>query len=132
MYGSMIDNLKNLGVQAGIVAIVGGIIAYLLAMLTAPIMGFDAMFGPLIGGIIAITILLYVAKETALDAMTFFNIIVLLLFVSIIGTFIVAAVPTVAPFILTLAGSMSISTWAWSLVYVGIALLTYDKIMDAV
>lgn len=123
----MLEKFKELGILAVIVAVLGGIIAYLLGMLTSPIVGFDAMFGPLIGGIIAIIILLYVAKETALDAMTFFNIIVLLLFVSVVGTFIVAALPMAAPFILTLTASMTISMWAWSLVYVGLALIIYDK-----
>ena len=125
----MLDKFKELGILAVIVAVVGGIIAYILGMLTAPIIGFDAMFGPLLGGIIAIVILLYVAKETNLDVMTFFNVILLLIFVSIVGTFIVAALPVAAPFILTLTADMTISMWAWSLAYVGLAIIIKEKVM---
>lgn len=124
----ILGDFKELGMMAIITAVLGGIIAYLLGLLMGPIVGMDALFGPLIGGIIAAVLLLYVFAKTDLDVKSFGYIVLLLLLVSIVGTFIVGLLPAAAPYILTLSGTLTWGGVAWSLVYVGLAMAIYDMI----
>lgn len=124
----MLDNLKDLGIMAILVAVIGGLVAYALGFVLNPINGIDPIFGPLIGGIILVILMLYIAMKTNVDKMTFFGVVILLLMVSIVGTFVVGIFPLSAPYILTLTGTLNWTAISWSLVYVGIAMAVYDKV----
>lgn len=126
----MEDKLKEIGIQALIAAGLGGVLAYLLSFVLGPILALDTLFGPLIGGIIAIVVLVYVATKTELDTTSFWNVIVLLLAVAVVGTFVVGIIPAAAPYILTLADPFtSLLALGWTLIYVGAALAIYDKLV---
>lgn len=124
----MIDDIKDLAIKATMVAVLGGIISYLLGMVLGPISAINIV-GPLIGGVLAIVLLFYIAIKTNLDKMSIFNIVVLLLFVSVIGTLIVSIAPIATGYILTLTQTLTWANIAWSFVYVGLAMMIYDKFM---
>ena len=123
----MLDKLKDLFVLAILVAIIGGIAAFVLGavlgMVTSAV-GFETI----IGAIVALLLLMYVAEKTDFDKYNIFSVIVLLLVVALIGDIVLQFSPVAASWLLTTAGPLTVTGFAWVFVYIGIAFITKDAI----
>jgi hypothetical protein len=124
----MIDWLKKLAIQAVIVAVLGGIIAYIMGMILPIVSGINIV-GGMIAGIVAIVLYAYIAGFSDVDTAEFGYLVPLLAFVSIIGTFVVGIMPGATGYILTLSSSLTWVNTLWTLIYAGAALAITDKIM---
>jgi len=115
-------------VLATLVAIIGGFMSVILGYVFGAVytvVGFQTI----LGGIFALILLIIVAAETDLDGMAFFDIVILLIAVGLVGSIIVTIVPLAAPYILNVSITQNwVTGIAWSLVYIGLALLVKDKL----
>jgi len=115
-------------VLATLVAIIGGFMSVILGYVFGAVytvVGFQTI----LGGIFALILLIIVAAETDLDGMAFFDIVILLIAVGLVGSIIVTIVPLAAPYILNVSITQNwVTGIAWSLVYIGLALLVKEQI----
>lgn len=118
----MIDKLKELSILSLFVAVVGGVLASVLAMVLGTVTGMTG-FPTIIGGIVAVVLLMVVAAKTGVDKMGFFALAMLLVMVSVVGTIIVTVLPAASDWILTASAPLTWNSLAWSLVYVGVGML---------
>ena len=123
----MMDKLKDLFVLAILVAVIGGVAAFILGavlgMVTSAI-GFETI----IAAIAALILLMYVAEKTDFDKYNIFSVIVLLLVVALIGNIVLMVSPAAASWLLTTTGPLTVTGLAWTFVYIGIAFITKDAI----
>lgn len=116
----MIDEISSLIKQGALVAVIGGILAYLLSFIIGPIQGMA--FGGTIVAFIALLIVLYMKAKTGVEGLDIFSLAVLLLVVGIVGSLIVGILPAAAPFIFTLDGALTVQGLVWTFVYIGAAM----------
>ena len=124
----MIDKLQQLAVAAMFVAIIGGVAAYILGAVLGAVttaIGFPTI----IGGFLAVVLLIVVAAQTEVEKYNIFEIVMLLVMVSVIGTIIVTILPAAGGWILTASGTLTFNNLAWSLVYVGLGLLGKEMVL---
>ena len=123
----MLDKLKDLFVLAILVAIIGGVSAFILGaalgMVTSAV-GFETI----IGAIVALVLLMYVAEKTDFDKYNIFQVIVLLLVVALVGNVVLMVSPVAASWLLTTTGPLTVTGFAWIFVYIGIAFIVKDAI----
>ena len=124
----MIDKLKGLIISALFVAIIGGIAAFLLGSMLGAITAVTG-FATIVGGIAAVVLLLLVATYSDVDKFNIFELVMLLVVVGVVGTSIVTVLPAASDWILTASGTLSWNNIAWSLVYVGLAIMGKEKVM---
>ena len=105
--------LKALGIS-----VIGGLVAYVLSMLMAPLMA-DVAFSA-IYYIILLTAIVYLAKKATVDNMSWFQVFVLLLAMAGIGSVITWIQPSAAQFILG-AGDATLLGFAHTILYIEIA-----------
>lgn len=124
----MLDKMKELLLLALLVAVIGGIMSLLLGSVLG--MVYAAIgWQTVLGGLIALGLLIYIATKTDLDKMSFVDIVVLFVAIGLVGTIITTLLPIAAPYILTVENWGNLTGIAWSLVYVGLALVVKDKVM---
>jgi len=108
-------DLSEMSVLALFVAVIGGLVAYVLGM------AFGALTAvPLWGSIqllIGIVLAVMLAKYGGVDEYNLFRFVILLGIVGFIGTIITTFVPVVAPFILAV-GAFSVNGLVWAFVYI--------------
>ena len=123
----MMDKFKDLFILAILVAVIGGIAAFILGavlgMATSAI-GYETI----IGAIVALVLLMYVAEKTDFDKYNIFQVIVLLLVVALIGNVVLLVSPAAASWLLTTSGPLTVTGFAWIFVYIGIAFIVKDAI----
>lgn len=123
----MLDKLKDLFVLAILVAIIGGVSAFILGaalgMVTSAV-GFETI----IGAIVTLVLLMYIAEKTDFDKYNIFQVVVLLLVVALIGNIVLLASPVAASWLLTTTGPLTVTGFAWVFVYIGIAFIAKDAI----
>jgi hypothetical protein len=124
----VIDKIQQLAIAALFVAIIGGVAAYLLGAVLGAVTT-AVGFPTIIGGFLAVVLLLVVAAQTDIDSYNIFEIVMLLVMVSVVGTIIVTILPAVAGWILTASGPLTFNNLAWSLVYVGLGLLGKEMVL---
>ena len=110
------------------VAIIGGVAAYILGAVLGAVttaIGFPTI----IGGFLAVVLLIVVAAQTEVEKYNIFEIVMLLVMVSVIGTIIVTILPAAGGWILTASGTLTFNNLAWSLVYVGLGLLGKEMVL---
>jgi uncharacterized membrane protein required for colicin V production len=121
----VVDELKAVLFQALLVAVIGGVVAYVLGMVIGPI---NAMtYGAILGVGLLLVLLVLMAKYTDVEKLDLFSFVILLVAVTFIGSVVVTALPAAAPFILSLSGALTIPTLAWTLVYIGLAMLIWKS-----
>ena len=121
----MLDTLKDLFILAILVAIIGGISAFILSAalgIVTSAIGFETI----IGAIVALILLVIVAEKTDFDKYNIFQVIVLLLVVALIGNLVLLVSPAAASWLLTTSGPLTITGLAWVFVYIGLAFLVMD------
>jgi hypothetical protein len=116
----MIEQISSLLKQGLLVAVLGGVFAYILSFIIGPIQGMA--FGGTIVAFIALLLVLYMKAKTGIEALDLFSFAVLLLVVGIVGSLIVGILPAAAPFIFTLDGALTIQALVWTFVYIGVAM----------
>ena len=124
----MLETMKDWLWLALLVAVIGGVLSVILGYILGAVYG-AVGYQAILGGIFALLLLIYVAATTELDKMKFFDIIILLIAVGLVGSIIVTIVPVAAPYILNVSITQNwVTGIAWSLVYIGLALLVKDKL----
>jgi len=123
----MLDEIKALGIEALLVAVIGGIAAYLLGMFIGPVQGMQ--FGGIIAAVIALLLLLYLKTATDVEMFDIWSLVILLLMVSIVGGFVVGVFPAATPFIFTFNQAFTVQGLAWAFVYIGIAKLVSKSLI---
>lgn len=124
----IIDTLKKLLVLAIFVTIIGGIAAFVLGSLLPAISGIN-MFGGLLAGLLAIVLYLYISTMSEIETTDIGYLVPLLAAAGIIGTFVISIIPQAAGYMLTLDQGLTWMSVLWTMVYAGIALVVYDKVM---
>lgn len=123
----MMDQIVSLGKQGFLVAVIGGIAAYILAMVIGPIQGMA--FGGIIALLIAAVIALFLAGSTEVEKLDIFSLVVLLAFVGVVGGLLVGIVPAASPFIFTASSAFTVQGLIWAFVYIGIAMLVEKQFL---
>lgn len=106
------------------VTIIGGIMAYVLAMVTGMMTAI-----PLWGAVsilIAVILAVLLAKFGEVDDYNLFEFVILLGVVAFIGTVVTTLVPMAAPFILSV-GAFTVGGLVWTFVYILLAEMILGK-----
>lgn len=113
-------DIKKLLVMALFVAVIGGVVSFLLGMFMTPL---ASIWGGIIASIIALVLLIVMVAKTEIETYDVVELVALLLTVTIIGGAVVMIVPAAAAFILVPSAAFTPMGLAWSLVYIGAAMM---------
>jgi small-conductance mechanosensitive channel len=128
----MTDLLKRVLMETPIAVVLGGILLWLMSMLTGQVANMVGL-QTIVGGIIALVVLAYVAAASEFEKTTFFELVMLLVAMSVIGTIIAMVAGSLGFSIGTylLAGSdFNLNGLAWALAAIGLSFIIVDKIED--
>lgn len=120
------NDLPNIVIGAIFIAIIGGVISWLLGMGLGPIAASGGI-GSIIISIIGIALLVGVAAWSKLDNWKWYDALVMFLTIFVLGEAIATSIPSVAPFILNTV-NFAPSSLVWTFVYIAFAEVIVGKI----
>ena len=120
------DDLPNILIGAVLIAVIGGLISWLLGMALGPI-AVAGGIGSLVISIFGIALLVGVAAWSKLDNWKWYDALVMFLTVFVLGETIATTIPSVAPFILNTV-NFAPSSLVWTIVYIAFAEVIVGKI----
>lgn len=123
----MFDKIVSLLKQGLLVAIIGGLAAYILSLVIGPIQGM--VWGGSLALFVALILALYLAGATDVETLDIFSFAILLGFVGLVGGLIVGIVPAAAPFIFTMDSAFTVQGLLWAFVYIGIAMVVEKSLL---
>jgi hypothetical protein len=118
--------LERIGVKTILILFLAGIFSYFGGMIFGALAAIP-MWTILIG-IILVGLLVYLKGFISLDDIEFYDILVLLVLVGVIGTGITTFIPGASMFILSL-GEFSVMGLGWTLFYIGLGEIIVNKFM---
>ncbi len=123
----MLDDIKEISISAFLLLIIASILSTVLGLVLGPVYAITG-YQTIVGLLIAFVLLVFVKLESDLDAMKVFDIILLFVAIALFGTIITTIVPVAAPYIISVS-SLSLTAFAWSLVYIGLAMIAKDMLL---
>ena len=111
--------VKDLLMRAVFVAIIGGILSFVITSLLAPIMAGEALVATIIYLVVLVGII-YLMPKAKVDNETVVSFLVLLGFIAVVGSFITGFAPMLAPYVLSLS-SFTLTSLIWAVFYISLA-----------
>lgn len=112
-------DLKSTFVHAVPVAFLAGIAAWFLG---GTLQGFASQtVGQIVLSLVVIVALVGLKKFAKIDDLSFYDIVILLAAITLVGTILTAFVPAASPFILTISNTITVSGLLFTFLYIGIA-----------
>ena len=122
----MKDEMMKLAKKALIVAIIGGIVAYLVTTFLGPVIATG--FGQIFGSIILLVLLLVLAKKAKIDDLNWFHAFVLIFAVGVFGSLLSFFVPYISAYVLSVT-NFTLTGLMWTVLYVMVAEIVAGKYM---
>lgn len=107
---------------------IGGVLSMLLGVMLGELVALTG-FGEIVSLVIILALLLVIESSTAFDEYKIFDILLLLVAIALLGSVIVPIFPMAAPYLLSTSASLSsITSLAFTFVYIGLAIWIADKL----
>lgn len=121
-------DVTDLAVSGLFVAVIGGIVAYLLSLMLG-VAGAAVGMPAIIGGFVAVALLYTMIVKTNIETNNIFEFFLLLGVAGLVGSIITLLLPMTSGYILAFSGPLTYTGFIWTVVYVAAAMTAKEMVL---